>query len=218
MNDRLYRSRDDRLLAGVAGGLAEHWDADPSLIRIVWALLVILTGGIALVAYIVMAIVVPEDPGIVATAGGPTWSAGVSWSPGATPPPAAPDWRAQREASRAAAREARRAARASRGFGPHTGTLIIGGFFVLIGTWFLLEEYIPAFNADLFWPLALVLLGAVILAAALRPREPFVPPPAAAVPTTPSAPPAAPASPPVATQPPTVVDAAEAGPTPSDRP
>ena len=60
MNERLYRSRDDRMLAGVAGGLAEIWDADPSLIRIVWALLVVLTGGVALLVYIIMAIVVPE--------------------------------------------------------------------------------------------------------------------------------------------------------------
>jgi phage shock protein C len=49
------------MLAGVAGGLAEMWDADPSLVRIIWALLVVFTGGIALVVYIVMAIVVPED-------------------------------------------------------------------------------------------------------------------------------------------------------------
>ena len=62
MADRLYRSRDDRMLTGVAGGVAETLDADPSLIRIVWALLVILTGGIALIVYIVMAIVVPERP------------------------------------------------------------------------------------------------------------------------------------------------------------
>ena len=48
MGDRLYRSRQDRMLAGVAGGLAEMWDADPSLVRIIWALLVIFTGGIAL--------------------------------------------------------------------------------------------------------------------------------------------------------------------------
>ena len=61
MNDRLYRSRDDRMLAGVAGGLAEYWDADPSLIRIIWALLVLLTGGVALVIYIVMAFVVPDE-------------------------------------------------------------------------------------------------------------------------------------------------------------
>ena len=62
MGTRLYRSRDDRMLAGVAGGLAEIWDADPSLVRILWAILVPLTGGIALVVYVVMAIVVPEEP------------------------------------------------------------------------------------------------------------------------------------------------------------
>ena len=60
MAERLYRSRDDRMLAGVAGGVAEMLDADPSIVRIAWALLAILTGGIALVVYIVMAIVVPE--------------------------------------------------------------------------------------------------------------------------------------------------------------
>ena len=62
MTDRLYRSPDDRMLAGVAGGLAEMLDFDPSIIRIVWAVLIVLTGGLALLVYIVMAIVVPERP------------------------------------------------------------------------------------------------------------------------------------------------------------
>ncbi|MEO8511399.1 MAG: PspC domain-containing protein [Chloroflexota bacterium] len=66
MNDRLYRSRSDRMVAGVAGGLAQSMRLDPSLVRIVWAILVFATGGIALVIYIVMAIVVPEElPGTV---------------------------------------------------------------------------------------------------------------------------------------------------------
>src|SRR3954452_22748346 len=60
--DGLYRSRNDRMLAGVAGGVAEMLALDPSLVRIVWALLVVLTGGIALVLYIIMAFVVPEAP------------------------------------------------------------------------------------------------------------------------------------------------------------
>ena len=62
MNDRLYRSRSDRMIAGVAGGLAERFDIDPSFVRVAWVLLTIITGGIFFVAYIVMAIVVPEDP------------------------------------------------------------------------------------------------------------------------------------------------------------
>ena len=72
MTERLYRSRDDRMIAGVAGGVAEQLDADPSLIRIVWAVLIFLTGGLALVVYIVMAIVVPERPaGLEPGPGGP---------------------------------------------------------------------------------------------------------------------------------------------------
>jgi phage shock protein PspC (stress-responsive transcriptional regulator) len=76
MNTRLFRSRDDRMIAGVAGGLAELWDADPSLVRIGWALLAVFTGGIALVVYIVMAIVVPEEDDPRAWGGRSTaWSA-----------------------------------------------------------------------------------------------------------------------------------------------
>ena len=57
---RLYRSRDDRMLAGVAGGLAEYFDIDPVLVRVGWVLLTIATGGIGLIVYIVMAIVTPN--------------------------------------------------------------------------------------------------------------------------------------------------------------
>ena len=61
MNDRLFRSVDDRVLAGVAGGMAEMWDLDPSLVRIGWVVLTPLTAGFAILVYIVMAVVVPED-------------------------------------------------------------------------------------------------------------------------------------------------------------
>jgi len=80
MNDRLYRSRHDRMLAGVAGGLAELWDVDPSILRLVWALLVIFTGGLALLVYIIMAIVVPDEEEVY-----PAAAPGVAAAP---PPPA----------------------------------------------------------------------------------------------------------------------------------
>jgi len=87
MDDRLYRSVDDRMLAGVAGGVAERLDADPSIIRVVWALLIVLTGGLALVAYIVMAIVVPEAP--LGDPAGP--APDDAWAPAATDPAPDPD-------------------------------------------------------------------------------------------------------------------------------
>jgi phage shock protein C len=62
MNERLYRSRQDRMIAGVAGGVAEALRLDSSLVRIIWAILIPLSGGFMLLLYLVMAIVVPERP------------------------------------------------------------------------------------------------------------------------------------------------------------
>lgn len=61
MHERLYRSRDDRMLFGVAGGMADWLDIDPAIVRIVWALL-IFAAGTGVLLYIVAAIVIPEEP------------------------------------------------------------------------------------------------------------------------------------------------------------
>ena len=64
MNKRLYRSRDLHMVAGVAGGLAQYFDVDVTLVRLgfVAAALIPPVGGLALLAYIVLAIVVPQRP------------------------------------------------------------------------------------------------------------------------------------------------------------
>src|SRR5689334_4024781 len=61
--NRLYRSPDDRIVAGVAGGMAEAWDLDPALVRVGWAFLILVTGGLFLLLYVVMALVVPVRSG-----------------------------------------------------------------------------------------------------------------------------------------------------------
>ena len=63
MNERLYRTVDDRVVAGVCGGLAVRLGVDPSLVRIAFAVTALLTGIFPLlVLYVIMAIVVPEEP------------------------------------------------------------------------------------------------------------------------------------------------------------
>jgi phage shock protein C len=58
---RLYRSRSDRKLAGVCGGLAQYSNIDPTLIRVLFVVLALL-GGPGLVIYLLMWILVPEEP------------------------------------------------------------------------------------------------------------------------------------------------------------
>ena len=62
MDRTLYRSRGDRMVAGVAGGLADYFGIDPTVVRIAIVLLALVTNGGVLIAYLIMAIVVPEEP------------------------------------------------------------------------------------------------------------------------------------------------------------
>lgn len=58
---RLYRSRRDRMIGGICGGIAEYFSMDPTVIRLIAVLGLILAGG-TFWAYIIMLIVVPEEP------------------------------------------------------------------------------------------------------------------------------------------------------------
>ena len=64
---KLYRSEDDRMMAGVAGGLGEFLDIDSTIIRLIFAFSILL-GGTGLLVYAVMWLVVPESPAVVAKA------------------------------------------------------------------------------------------------------------------------------------------------------
>jgi len=59
---RLYRSRRDVFLAGVCGGIAEYFNIDASLIRLGMVILTLASSGLGLIAYLVAAVVIPEDP------------------------------------------------------------------------------------------------------------------------------------------------------------
>ncbi len=61
---RLYRSKTERILGGVCGGIGVHLDVDPIIIWIVWVVLTCLSLGIGIVAYIVCWIIIPEEQGV----------------------------------------------------------------------------------------------------------------------------------------------------------
>lgn len=157
MRERLYRSRTDRMLFGVAGGMADWLDLDPSLVRLVWALLV-LAGGIGFLLYIVAAIVIPEEPvggvaGASSRAGGGT--ADATAGAGSTADPSADD--------RYARREARRAARAQRS---GNGAVVFGLVLIVLGGWFFVNRYLNIDSA-LVLPGVLIVLGGALVVGAL---------------------------------------------------
>ena len=60
MKKRLYRSRSDRMIWGVCGGLAKYFDVDPTIVRVI-AVLSLFVNGLGILAYIILAIVVPLE-------------------------------------------------------------------------------------------------------------------------------------------------------------
>jgi phage shock protein C len=157
MTRRLYRSRTDTVLGGVAAGLATYLNADPALVRIAWAILIPLTGGAAFLAYVIAWIVVPEEPaGAVLTTpasdvlaeGDETDDRGVAtYASGVSTPAAVPD---SDTGGRAA--------------------LVVGIGLVLLGIWFLVRQYLPPINWDLLWPVVLIGIGGLILVMSTRRR------------------------------------------------
>ncbi|MFW6304610.1 MAG: PspC domain-containing protein [Candidatus Saliniplasma sp.] len=59
---RLYRSSKDKLIGGLCGGIAEYFDIDPVLVRIIWAIFAFASLGTAVLIYIILWIVVPRNP------------------------------------------------------------------------------------------------------------------------------------------------------------
>jgi phage shock protein C len=64
---RLYRSRHDRMIAGICGGLGDYFNLDPMIFRAIF-LLLLFGGGAGLMIYLVMWVIVPEEGGVGATA------------------------------------------------------------------------------------------------------------------------------------------------------
>jgi phage shock protein C len=58
---RLYRSKNDRVLGGVCGGLGNFFTIDPVLVRVLWAIS-FFVGGVGFLAYLVAWIIIPEEP------------------------------------------------------------------------------------------------------------------------------------------------------------
>ncbi len=57
----LYRSRKDRMISGVCGGLAEYFDMDPTVVRLIFVLLTLFSKGLGILAYIILILAMPDE-------------------------------------------------------------------------------------------------------------------------------------------------------------
>jgi phage shock protein C len=167
MNRRLYRSRTDTVLGGVAAGLATYLNTDPALVRIAWAILVPITGGAAFLAYIVAWIVIPEEPARTARVVDPVVG---SDAEGTVLPADEPPGYAAAAGERADEVAWTEAEPAPRGGDSRAG-LIVGIGLVLLGVWFLVRQYLPPIDWGLIWPVVLIGIGGLILVTTSRGRD-----------------------------------------------
>jgi phage shock protein C len=145
VNRRLYRCRHDRRLAGVAAGVAEFFDLDPTLVRVLFFLSIFL-GGMGLLLYIGMAIIVPLEPASV--------------DPGAAATPAVDE---------AVEPEGHRHATHDHG----QWATLFGVLLIVFGTLALIDRFLPALDVEhLVVPAGAIAIGALLIANAVR-REPM---------------------------------------------
>ncbi|MCB9259247.1 MAG: PspC domain-containing protein [Ignavibacteriales bacterium] len=143
MEKKLYRSRDKKVIAGIAGGLGEYLDVDPVIIRIILVLITIFH-GIGILIYIIMWIAVPEGPyktygEKTATSEEPLSEEGKS-----TSAPPNQNKTVQKEPN-------------------SNGRIVVGVILILIGSIFLFERFLPFFDFEFVFSVGLIILGLAML-------------------------------------------------------
>ena len=149
MDKQLHRSRRERMIFGVCGGLAEYFDVDPVFIRVVFVALAFLQ-GIGILAYIILALVMPEEgrePRKTTDVGEQKLSD--TGEPAST----------LGEDYRGYADERERVQRRNRGRNLLALTLILIGILFLIGN----LGFLWWVNLNIVWPLILVVIGLLLI-------------------------------------------------------
>lgn len=139
--NKLYRSENDKMIAGVAGGLGEYLNIDSSIIRILFVIITLL-GGSGILLYLILWIILPAQSKQEATANDNIKN----------------NVQEMKEKAQSLAQEVRH------GSHNNTSRTWFGIIIIVIGTVFLLENLgiIEPFTIKKFWPLILVIFGLAI--------------------------------------------------------
>jgi len=142
---RFYRNTIDKKIAGVASGLADYFDIDPLLVRLIFVILAFAGGGGVLI-YIILWIVTPERPFKLNQTQNNSTMENQQPSYGDQKPPEQPQ---QQKSSQPEQK--------------NRGNLIGGLVLITLGILFLADEFIPNINFGDLWPIILIVIGAGLL-------------------------------------------------------
>ena len=65
MEKKLYKIEEGKKLDGVCGGIAEYMNIDPTLVRLIWALVTLCTVGVGLIGYLICAVIMPKKSEVI---------------------------------------------------------------------------------------------------------------------------------------------------------
>jgi len=147
---RLYRSVRSKVFGGVAGGIAEYFDIDPIIIRLLFVIIAFAGGG-GVIVYLILWIALPIEPIVPFTmnmdAGVPDPQASATYNPDPSAPFIMPEK------------------------AKNNGGLIGGVLLISLGLIFLANRFIPYVNFHHLWPLILVVFGGVLIATSIADRK-----------------------------------------------
>ncbi len=150
---KLYRSNQTRTIAGVAGGLSEHFNIDPVLVRIVFVLATLFGGG-GLIIYIVLWIVIPEKPTLLNNN---------------VKAEEKDSFQTENNNSNLNDNETISSEKMEKEFETkktkknYHGNLTGGIMLITLGILFLIDRFVPEVNFGDLWPVILIVVGATIL-------------------------------------------------------
>lgn len=133
---RLYRSEDNKMIAGVAGGLAEYFDIDPTLMRVIFLVILFASAGMAFALYLVLAILIPKKS----------------------------ELEEGEEAKNKEKQDAKDNAKEKNRQEPSDTRMLFAFVLILLGFIFFFNQLFPHhFGFEFFWPLVIIAVGVALI-------------------------------------------------------
>ncbi len=139
------------MIGGVAGGIGHQLGVDPTWVRIAWVVLAIATNGAAILVYLLLLFVIPEEGTDAAAPTGTGTDARADVPVAGRGPTTSHPQRGSFEAG--------------------NGALIVGGILVIVGAWALASQYVSNIPWARIWPIGLLVAGLLIVIASFTRRR-----------------------------------------------